>query len=88
MLEWKPRFLSVEGFRDRTLVTRFGEVVVRRTIYSDGSGNMTFALDDHLGWNPRRQASPLLMERMGVDGVYGAPRIKCGAGSFRWRTRW
>ena len=52
----------MEGFRERTLVTRFGEVVARRRMYSDGSGNTTFALDDYLGWKPRQQASPSLTE--------------------------
>ena len=46
LLDCKPRCLRVEGFRERTLVTRFGEVVVRRRMYSDGCGNTTFALDD------------------------------------------
>jgi len=36
LLGCKPRGLRVEGFRERTLVTRFGEVVVRRRMYSDG----------------------------------------------------
>ena len=62
LLSCKPRGLRVEGFRERTLVTRFGEVVVRRRMYSDGSGNTTFALDDYLGWKPRQQASPSLTE--------------------------
>ena len=62
LLGCKPRGLRVEGFRERTLVTRFGEVVVRRRMYSDGCGNTTFALDDHLGWKPRQQASPSLTE--------------------------
>ena len=56
------RALRVEGFRERTVVTRFGEVVVRRRMYSDGDGNTIFALDDHLGWKPRQQASPSLTE--------------------------
>ena len=30
------RGLRVEGFRERTLITRFGEVVVRRRMYNDG----------------------------------------------------
>ena len=64
LLGCKPKGLRVEGFRERTLVTRFGEVVVRRRMYSDGRGNTTFALDDHLGWKPRQQSSPPLAESM------------------------
>ena len=62
LLSCKPKGLRVEGFRERTVVTRFGEVVVRRRMYSDGDGNTIFALDDHLGWKPRQQASPSLTE--------------------------
>ena len=64
LLRRKPRGLRVEGFRERTLVTRFGEVTVRRRMYSDGCGNTTFALDDRLGWKPRQQSSPSLTESM------------------------
>ena len=62
LLDCKPKGLNVEGFRNRTVVTRFGEVVVRRRMYRDGDGNTMFALDDHLGWKPRQQASPSLTE--------------------------
>ena len=44
LLSCKPKGLRVEGFRERTVVTRFGEVVVRRRMYSDGDGNTIFAL--------------------------------------------
>ena len=62
LLDCKPKGLNVEGFRNRTVVTRFGEVVVRRRMYRDGDGNTMFALDDYLGWKPRQQASPSLTE--------------------------
>ena len=60
LLRRKLRGLRVEGFRNRTVVTRFGEVVVRRRMYTDGEGSTMFALDEHLGWKPRQQASPSL----------------------------
>ena len=62
LLDCKPLGFKVEGFRNRTVVTRFGEVVVRRRMYSDGEGKTIFALDDYLGWKPRQQASPSLTE--------------------------
>ena len=62
LLSCKPEGMRVEGFRERTLVTRFGEVVVRRRMYRDRDGDTTFALDDYLGWRPRQQASPSLTE--------------------------
>ena len=62
LLASKPKGLSVAGSRKRTLVTRFGEVVVKRRMYRDVDGSTVFALDDHLGWKPRQQASPSLTE--------------------------
>ena len=73
LLDCKPKGLNVEGFRSRTVVNRLGEVVVRRRMYSDGGGNTIFALDDYLGWKPRQQASPSLIESIvsmaSADGV-------------------
>ena len=39
----------VLGFRRRVLVTRFGEVEVRRRLYQDDHGGGCFLLDEHLG---------------------------------------
>ena len=50
------------GFRERTLVTRFGEVVVRRRIYRDEDGQSRIALDEYLEWESHQQASPALTE--------------------------
>ena len=62
LLERKPASWSVLGFRERTMVTRFGEVVVRRRLYRDERGLGRFGLDEHLGWKPRQQSSPSLTE--------------------------
>ncbi len=68
----RPKGLRVEGFRERTVVTRFGDVVVRRRMYRDDEGNTLFALDEHLGWKPRQQATPSLTESV-------VATCKCGA---------
>ena len=62
LLRCKPRGWSVVGFRERTMVTRFGEVVIRRRIYRDEDGRSRIALDEHLGWVSHQQASPSLTE--------------------------
>lgn len=49
--------MRLVGFRQRTLVTRFGDVVVRRRMYRDTVGTTVFALDECLGWKPQQQAS-------------------------------
>ena len=72
LLASKPKGLSMEGFRKRTLVTRFGEVVVKRRMYKDGYGSTVFALDEHLGWKPRQQASPSLTKSI-VSMASAAP---------------
>ena len=56
-------------------------------MYSDGCGNTTFALDDHLGWKPRQQASLSLTESI-VSIAGEVPPYQVRAGSFEWQTRW
>jgi hypothetical protein len=58
----KPTGWRVEGWRERTLVTRFGEVKVKRRLYRDKNGKHHFLLDEHLGWVPYRAASPSMTE--------------------------
>lgn len=51
--EWR-----VEGFRRRTLMTRFGEVTLRRRLYRDEAGGYRFLLDEHLGLKKNQLATP------------------------------
>ena len=62
LLRGKPKGWTVLGFRERTMVTKFGEEVIRRRIYHDQEGQSRFALDDHFGWEFHQQASPSLTE--------------------------
>ena len=62
LLRGKPKGWTVLGFRERTMVTKFGEVVIRRRIYRDQEGQSRFALDEHFGWESHQQASPSLTE--------------------------
>ena len=62
LLRRKPKGWTVLGVRERTMVTRFGEVVIRRRIYRDQDGQSRIALDEHLSWESHRQASPSLTE--------------------------
>ena len=62
LLRRKSKGWKVVGFRERTLVTRFGEVVVRRRIYRDEDGQSRIALDEYLEWESHQQASPALTE--------------------------
>lgn len=49
---------EVVGFRERTLVTRFGEVRMRRRLYRDENGAYHFLLDEYLGLNAHQAATP------------------------------
>jgi hypothetical protein len=55
---------QVIGFRERTFITCFGEVKVKRRLYRDGNENYHFALDEYLGWLPKQIATPDLQESL------------------------
>lgn len=54
----RPAGWQVIGFRERVLVTRFGEVRIRRRLYQDEQGDYHFLLDEHLGLNANQVATP------------------------------
>jgi Uncharacterised protein family (UPF0236) len=56
----RPAGYRVVGWRGRTLVTRMGDLRVRRRLYRAGAGQPGFLLDAHLGWTPRQVATPVL----------------------------
>jgi hypothetical protein len=58
----RPRGWEVRDWRERTLVTRFGEIRVRRRFYQDQEGNYHFGLDEHLGWEKGQVATPGVTE--------------------------
>ena len=64
LLRRKPKGWSVVGSYDRTMVTRFGDVTVRRRLYRDSEGETVFALDERLGWKPQQLASTSITERV------------------------
>jgi hypothetical protein len=59
----RPAGYAVEGWRERVLVTRMGDLRVRRRLYRDaaGAGAAHLLLDEHLGWAPRQVATPSLV---------------------------
>jgi len=58
LYEQRPAGWVVVGFRERVLVTRMGEVRLRRRMYRDGSGKYHFLLDEHLGLKAHQGATP------------------------------
>ena len=62
LMRSRPKGLRLLGSRDRTLVTRFGDVTVGRRMYRDTEGRTVFPLDEYLGWEPQQLASPAITE--------------------------
>ena len=58
LFRWRPAGWRVVGFRERTLVTRFGEVRFRRRLYCDKHGCYHFLLDEYLGLPAHQAATP------------------------------
>ncbi len=76
LLEVKPAGWSVVGKRQRTWVTRFGEVTFERRLYQDEGGRYRFLLDEVLDLPAYQEASPEVMEAVVhlTTGVAFAPR--------------
>jgi len=58
LFQQRPQGWAVVGFRERMLVTRFGEVRIRRRLYRDESGSYHFLLDEYLGLKAYQAATP------------------------------
>jgi hypothetical protein len=68
----RPAGYRVEGWRTRVLVTRMGDLRVRRRLYRNGTGHRHFLLDAHLGWLPRHAAPPSVLALL-VDWATDMP---------------
>lgn len=68
--------LRVEGFRERWVVTLFGEVRIRRRLYRDSDGKRRFLLDEALGMDKRSPLSRGVRELCALLASY-MPFGKC-----------
>lgn len=59
-----PITWKVRDFKERTLVTRFGEIRIRRRLYRDDKGDYHFLLDEYLQLPPGQLATPDLQESL------------------------
>ena len=64
LYEQRPGGWRVEGKRERRVMTRFGEVQVRRRLYKDEEGKAHFLLDEYLHLPPRQLATPTVQEEV------------------------
>jgi hypothetical protein len=56
---WKTK-----DFNERTLATRFGELVISRRLYQDEKGTYHYLLDEYLGWSAHQLATSSLQESL------------------------
>ena len=64
LFQSRPKDWRVVGFRNRTLVTRFGDTTFARRLYIDSEGEYHFLLDEYMGWKPNQAATVSLTESL------------------------
>jgi hypothetical protein len=64
LFQSRPKDWLVVGFRNRTLVTRFGDVTFNRRLYMDSEGEYHFLLDEYMDWKPNQAATVSLTEAL------------------------
>ncbi len=69
--------LHVKDIKQRTILTRFGEVNVRRRLYQDRDGKYHFLLDEHFNWRPNQLATPSLTSDLVDSAVKMSFRDAC-----------
>jgi hypothetical protein len=62
LLQQSPSGWKVVGFRQRTVVCRFGAVTISRRLYQDSEGDYHFLLDEYVEWEAYQAATPSLGE--------------------------
>ena len=62
--------LAVVGFRERYVITKFGQLRIRRRLYRDRQGQGHFLLDEAIGLEKRSPLSPGLRDLSALLGSY------------------
>lgn len=65
--EKKTLGMRVVGFREKRVISLFGDIKVRRRLYQDKAGNYHFLLDERIGLDKGSHVSPL-MKKLAVQG--------------------
>lgn len=85
LYEQRPDEWAVVGFRERTVVTRFGEVRMRRRLYRDERGKYHPLLDEYLGLKANQAATPEMQAICTVMGSQMSFRTAAGL-LARWQA--
>lgn len=76
LYEMHPAGWCVVGFRERWLVTRYGEVRLRRRLYQDEAGTSHFLVDEYLKLPVQQAATPSLQSAVvGLAGEVGFAKV-------------
>jgi len=85
LYEQRPGEWAVVGFRERTVVTRFGEVRMRRRLYRDERGGYHQLLDEYLGLQAHQAATPEMQAICTIMGSEMSFRTAAGL-LVRWQA--
>ena len=85
LYEQRPSGWTVVGFRERTVVTRFGEVCIRRRLYRDKTGRYRPLLDEYLGLKAQQAATPEMQAICSIMGSEMSFRTAAGL-LARWQA--
>ena len=86
LMRSRPMGLRLVGFREKTLVTRFGDVIIRRRMYRDSDDETVFPLNEYLGLKPQQLASPSITESV-VEMATEMPPYQVRGRLFRKVTK-
>ena len=60
----RPAYWKSRGFEERTLITQFGELRIKRRLYLDEKGVYHYLLDEKMGWPSHQVATPKLQAKV------------------------
>ncbi len=60
----RPATWGNRGFEERTLITQFGELRIKRRLYRDDQGRYHYLLDEKMGWPAHQMATPQLQTKV------------------------
>ena len=76
LMKKRGESLEVEGLKEHGVTTLFGDIRIRRRLYSDNEGNYRFLLDEEMGLRKGSRVSPKVEELSTFLGSY-LPFEKC-----------
>jgi hypothetical protein len=60
LFDKRDKALRMKDIKQRTILTRFGEIAIQRRLYRNKNGEYCFLLDEYMNWRPNQLATPSL----------------------------